>query len=158
MRPERTRRTGHRDQHAEEVSIECQRHLSKGVALNHASGISTIGLQHRRFAGDHHRLFERAHAERDVDADSRIDVDLDVFARELAEANELTVHAVYTRRQVIEAVVAALVGDRRAGDVRAGFRRGYRCARHGAAAFIFDIAEEGAVRDLCGDSAREENT
>ncbi len=106
MRPERTRRAGHRNQQRLEVPIEPQRHLRDLRALDDAAGVGAIGLQHRRLAGDDHRLFELADSEHDFHADRGIDADLDALAREFLETDELAVNAVHAWSEVVEGIIA----------------------------------------------------
>ena len=56
VRPEGTRGTRHRQQHALEVTVEAEGHLLKVHARNDAPGIRAIGLKRGALADDGNRL------------------------------------------------------------------------------------------------------
>ena len=95
MRAEGPRGAGHRDEHAQEVPVEGERHLRDLLALNDAAGVGAIGLQHRRFTRDEHRLGQLADAQLHVHANRGVDVDFNGFTSELPESHELALDPVH---------------------------------------------------------------
>ena len=107
----RARDAGHRHREALEVPVEGQRQFRDHLRFENAAGVGPIGLQ-RRALGRHRDLFRHlTDAQREINTNRRVDVDLDALARHLLESLQFGLHRVGAVRQARENVIAGLVGD-----------------------------------------------